>query len=74
MEATAHISNAGFASIRTVCSITTKSKPTIYRWVKNGLFPAPVRIGPNSVAWRAQDIRAWMDDPSGWPAQGVRHG
>lgn len=65
---------AGFAPIRVVCSLTTKSKPTIYRWVKNGLFPAPVRIGPNSVAWRAQDIRAWMDDPSGWPEQGVRHG
>lgn len=59
---------AEFATLGTVCDFTTKSKPTIYRWVKLGRFPAPVKIGPNSVAWRWGDLRTWAADPAAWQA------
>lgn len=37
-------------------------KPTtLWRWVREGLFPTPVKIGPNITAWRAEDIRAWCE-------------
>lgn len=29
--------------------------------IKTGRYPAPVRLGPNSVAWRVEDIRAMLD-------------
>lgn len=37
------------------------SPVTIWRWVSAGKFPAPVKLSDNVTAWRAEDIRAWMD-------------
>jgi len=36
------------------------SPATIYRWIKEGNFPKPVRLGANMVRWKASDIKAWM--------------
>lgn len=44
-----------------VLKITGKSYPTIWRWVKAGIFPAPKKIGPNSIGWLESDIRAWLE-------------
>jgi prophage regulatory protein len=33
---------------------------TIYRKMKAGTFPQPVRIGKRRVAWRESDIAAWQ--------------
>lgn len=32
------------------------NRTTLMRWVKKGLFPAPVALGPNTLAFRASDI------------------
>ena len=34
-----------------------KSRVTLWRWVRAGLLPAPYEIGPNSVAFKSQEIR-----------------
>jgi prophage regulatory protein len=47
--------------IAEVLRITGVSTATLYRWVKDGTFPAPVKLGPNSVAWRASVVRDWID-------------
>jgi len=36
------------------------SPATIYRWIKEGNFPPPVRLGANMVRWKASDIEVWM--------------
>lgn len=36
------------------------SERTIYRKVRDGDFPAPVRIGKNSVAWHSAEVVAWL--------------
>jgi prophage regulatory protein len=36
-------------------------RSTFLRGVKEGRFPAPVRIGPNAVAWRVADILELID-------------
>jgi prophage regulatory protein len=41
--------------------ITGVSAATIWRWAKEGTFPAPVKLGPNSVGWRASVVRDWID-------------
>lgn len=41
--------------------ITGVSIATIYRWIGEGNFPAPVKLGPNSTGWRESDVRAWLD-------------
>lgn len=36
------------------------SASTLWRWVKQGTFPAPRKIGPKVTAWRVGDVRAWL--------------
>jgi hypothetical protein len=33
------------------------SKSTWWQGVKSGRYPQPVKLGPRTTAWRAQDIR-----------------
>jgi prophage regulatory protein len=35
---------------------------TIYRKIKDGTFPSPVRVGKRRVAWRESDISRWLSD------------
>ena len=39
---------------------TGLGRSMIYRYVKEGRFPAPVRIGNRAVAWRESDVSAWI--------------
>ena len=34
---------------------------SIWRKIKAGTFPAPVKRGPMTTAFRAEDIRAWIE-------------
>lgn len=34
------------------------SRTSLYDGIKLGLYPAPVRVGKRTVAWRASDIDA----------------
>ena len=43
-----------------LCPILSVSKSTVTRWVARGTFPRPVRLGPNSVAWRRADVNLWL--------------
>lgn len=33
---------------------------TIWRWVRKGIFPAPVKLGPGTTAWKIEDVEAWL--------------
>ena len=41
-------------------AVTGLSRASIYSKIKAGNFPLPVRLGSNSVAWRAEDIDRWI--------------
>jgi prophage regulatory protein len=32
---------------------------TLWRWVREGKFPPPVKLGENTTAWRLEDVEAW---------------
>ena len=32
------------------------NRVTLSRWIKAGLFPAPIQLGPNSIAWIAEEV------------------
>jgi len=36
------------------------SAPTLWRNVKAGTFPKPVKLSSRVTAWRVGDVRAWM--------------
>ncbi len=33
---------------------------TIYRLMRAGLFPAPIRVGPRAVRWQEHELTAWL--------------
>lgn len=43
-------------------AIIPVSTSTWYAGVKSGRYPQPVKLGPSSVAWRAEDIRKLIDE------------
>ena len=34
---------------------------TLWKWIGERRFPAPVRLGPRSIAWRREEIEGWLD-------------
>lgn len=37
------------------------ARSTLWDWVASGLFPEPVRLSPGAVAWRREDVLAWVN-------------
>jgi prophage regulatory protein len=46
--------------IHQVKQVTGLGRSTVYNWVKAGTFPAPIKLGPRSVAWVKEEIEAWV--------------
>jgi prophage regulatory protein len=36
------------------------SRVTIWRWVREGMFPKPVHLGKRGTAWIAAEIEQWI--------------
>ncbi|MBS0346639.1 MAG: AlpA family phage regulatory protein [Proteobacteria bacterium] len=45
-------------------AIVPFSPPTLWRKVKAGTFPKPVKLSPRITAWRVEDVRAWLANPN----------
>jgi predicted DNA-binding transcriptional regulator AlpA len=41
------------------------SHATLWRWSKDGTFPAPVRLSARVTAWEISAVRAWLDARKG---------
>jgi prophage regulatory protein len=39
---------------------TGLSRSTIYAWVKDGNFPAPISLGAKAVGWLEAEIEGWI--------------
>ncbi len=48
-------------SVKIVKMKTGLSRTTLYKYVKLGLFPRQRQLGPGRVAWRASDVRDWIE-------------
>ena len=46
---------------REVERITGMSRSSIYRLMRSGSFPLPVRVGPMAVRWKESDIADWIE-------------
>ena len=51
-----------FLRISEVLDRVGVSRPTIYRWMREGTFPKQISIGANSVVWLESDVTKWMED------------
>lgn len=39
---------------------TGLARSTIYQYMKDGVFPKPVQLGPRAVGWIEADISTWI--------------
>ena len=46
---------------RQVEEVTGLSPSSIYRLMRSREFPAPVRVGPSAVRWKASEITRWVE-------------
>ncbi|WJZ77243.1 AlpA family phage regulatory protein [Paraburkholderia sabiae] len=44
------------------------SRTTIYNRMKDGTFPAAVKLGARSVGWRVADVDAFLANPAAYRA------
>ncbi|MGE0118692.1 MAG: helix-turn-helix transcriptional regulator [Dongiaceae bacterium] len=49
-----------FLRRRDVVAITGLSRSQVDRLTKAGQFPSRVTLGPNSSAWLASEVQAWI--------------
>ena len=45
---------------REVESMTGLSRTSIYRLMRLGRFPEPVRVGPKAVRWNEEELVSWL--------------
>lgn len=56
-----HLPASGYVrQAQLVPHIVPISPATLWRRVRDGSFPAPVKLSARVTAWRAEDIRRWM--------------
>lgn len=36
-------------------------RTTLWNWVREGTFPAPIRVGPKRIMWRESVVNAWIE-------------
>jgi prophage regulatory protein len=46
--------------LNTVCAILSRSRASIYRDIKRGAFPGPIKLG-HSSRWRMSDLQKIID-------------
>lgn len=51
----------GYVRLPTILALIPVSKSTFWAKVKTGEYPSAYKLGPNTTAWRAEDIRALID-------------
>lgn len=52
--------DTGFVRQRLLLRFVPFSKSTLWRRVKAGEFPAPVKLSTGITAWKAEDVRSWI--------------
>lgn len=41
-----------------VCALFNRNYKTIWKWVRVGKFPEPIKLSGRTIGWKREDIRA----------------
>lgn len=67
-KAESNLPETGLVRLPTILRHFPVSKSAWYRGVREGRYPQPVRLGPKTVAWRAEQVRELIEQYSERPA------
>jgi predicted DNA-binding transcriptional regulator AlpA len=42
-----------------------KSRPTLWKLIRESGFPVPIRIGPRFLGWKEDEVIAWVESRRG---------
>jgi prophage regulatory protein len=56
------MSNVLYIRIAQLIKLIPVSRASIWRKVKDGTFPKPVKLGDRITAWDMKDIEAWLTE------------
>lgn len=56
--------DSGFVRQNLLLRFVPFSKSTLWRRVKARTFPAPIQLSEGITAWRVEDIRRWIANPT----------
>ncbi|UNU74059.1 AlpA family phage regulatory protein [Moraxella nasovis] len=51
----------GMSRINQILPFLPIGKSTVWKWVREGKFPEPVKLSSTMTAWRNSDIHAWIE-------------
>jgi prophage regulatory protein len=57
----AYLPETGFVRLPTILALIPVGKSTWWAGVRSGRYPTPVKLGPRTTAWRAEDIRRLIE-------------
>ncbi|HCH5614367.1 TPA: AlpA family transcriptional regulator [Vibrio parahaemolyticus] len=46
--------------LKEVMHLTGLGRATVYRYMKDGIFPCSVSLGGGAIAWNEVEIQAWI--------------
>ena len=56
------IPSIGFLRLPQILAIIPISKSAWWEGCRTGRFPRPVKLGPRTTVWKAQEIRAFIEN------------
>lgn len=59
-ETSTTLPETGFIRQKQLAAIIPFSRTTLWRKVRNGEFPAPIRLSAGITAWKVELVRAWI--------------
>ncbi|MEL7593893.1 MAG: helix-turn-helix transcriptional regulator [Aeromonas veronii] len=51
----------GYVRAKILAPMLGIAEVTLWRWAADGKIPKPIKLGARVTAWRAEDVRRWMD-------------
>ncbi|BAF70436.1 helix-turn-helix transcriptional regulator [Nitratiruptor sp. SB155-2] len=51
--------------IKEVSSLIGMKKPTIYKYIRDGKFPKPIKIGIRASRWSFNEVMQWIEERKG---------
>jgi prophage regulatory protein len=55
------MSDPVFLRRKQVARLLNVTVPTLWRWTKKGIFPKPIKLGPNVSGWAAADVYSFLE-------------
>jgi prophage regulatory protein len=50
----------GYIRLANLLNLVPVGRSTLWQWVRDQKFPAPVKLSERITAWRVEDVRSWL--------------